>query len=116
VPVFVGANKGGRAKSFDRFESSNQRVTVCALDLNSGGLVDRLRNNSTVVCVGVDLQVCVQVATSVRPDVIMIDSRVPRHLERLLRAHPACGQASIRWLNEPGAVARRPARGAVAAA
>jgi hypothetical protein len=44
---------------------------------------------------------CLRVATSLGPDVIIIDPRMPRRLEQLLRAHPACRGASIRWLSDP---------------
>jgi hypothetical protein len=31
---------------------------------------------------------------------VLIDPRIPRRLEQLLRAHPASSSASIRWISE----------------
>jgi DNA-binding SARP family transcriptional activator len=77
---------------------------ICTPDANAVALVERLREEGMIVCVTHDLHGCLRVATAVGPDVIMIDPRLPRRLEQLLLAHPACSGASIRWLSDPAAV------------
>ncbi|HYW90424.1 MAG TPA: BTAD domain-containing putative transcriptional regulator [Chloroflexota bacterium] len=81
-----------------------RRVTplavVCTPDAHAEELVERLRHEGMVVCLTNDFHGCLRVATSVGPDVILIDPRMPRRLEQLLRAHPTSGSASIRWLTE----------------
>lgn len=41
---------------------------------------------------------CLRMATSIGPDVIILDPRVPDRLVRLLRAHPVSATARIDWL------------------
>lgn len=86
---------------------------VCTPDATAVTVVDRMRQEGMIVCVTHEMHGCLRVATSVGPDVIMIDPRLPRRLEQLLRAHPACSGASIRWLSEPAPVPTR-AQSAVA--
>jgi hypothetical protein len=76
---------------------------VCTPDQQPTALIDRLREEGMVVCVTQDLPGCLRVATSVGPDVVLIDPRIPRRLEQLLRAHPVSSAASIRWLSEAAA-------------
>jgi hypothetical protein len=79
-------------------------AVLCTPDLNANGLIDRLRQEGMLVCLTLDMHACMRIATSVGPDVVVIDPRIPRRLEQLLRAHPACSGTSIRWLSEPGLV------------
>jgi len=41
---------------------------------------------------------CLRLATSVHPDVIVLDRNVPRRLLGLLKAHPSSASAHIEWL------------------
>ena len=70
-------------------------------------LADRLRQAGLVVYVTHDVHGCLRVATSVAPDVIVLDPRLPRRLARLLRAHPASGGALLRWTSDFAAPAPR---------
>jgi hypothetical protein len=81
-------------------------AVVCTPDAHAEDLVDRLRQEGMIVCVTNDFHGSLRVATSVGPDVVLIDPRLPRRLEQLLRAHPISSGASIRWLGEPVSKAR----------
>jgi hypothetical protein len=41
------------------------------------------------------LEGCLRVATSVGPDIVLLDAGLPRRLEKLLRAHPVSARAQI---------------------
>jgi DNA-binding SARP family transcriptional activator len=73
---------------------------VCTPESNASDLVGRLRGEGMLVCVTNDVQSCLRVATSVRPDVVLIDPRLPRRLAQLLRAHPVSSHASIQCIGE----------------
>jgi CheY-like chemotaxis protein len=60
-----------------------------------------LRRDGNVVCIARSAEGCLRVATSIAPDVILLDPRMPRRLEQLLRAHPASAGAQILHLS-PG--------------
>jgi len=53
-----------------------------------------------IVCVTSDVPGSLRVATFVGPDVVLIDPRLTRRLEQLLRVHPVSTGASIRWMGE----------------
>jgi AmiR/NasT family two-component response regulator len=57
----------------------------------------RLRRNGSLVYVTHSLKGCLRVATSVGPDVVLLDPALPhRHrLEQLLHAHPVSAHATI---------------------
>lgn len=59
----------------------------------------RLRRNGSVVYVAHSLQGCLRVATSVGPDVVLLDPALPRRLEQLLSAHPTSASATILHLS-----------------
>jgi hypothetical protein len=63
----------------------------------------RLRNAGNVVYVAHSPEGCLRVATSVGPDVVLLDPAFPARLESLLRAHPVSARAQILHL-EPSAV------------
>ena len=69
----------------------------------SATLVDdvaaRLRLDGSVVYATHSAEGCLRVATSIAPDVILLDPALPQHLEELLRAHPASGRAQILHLD-----------------
>jgi DNA-binding SARP family transcriptional activator len=103
---YFADGSGGRAARSNGRRAAPLAV-VCAPELHAAGAVDRLREEGMVVCVTQDLNGCLRVATAVGPDVVLIDPRIPRRLEQLLRAHPTSSSASIRWLSEPTAPSRQ---------
>jgi DNA-binding response OmpR family regulator len=60
----------------------------------------RLRRDGNVVYVTHSAEGCLRVATSVMPDVVLLDPRFPPRLERLLRAHPSSAGAQILHLSQ----------------
>ena len=60
----------------------------------------RLRREGNVVYVTHSAEGCLRVATSVMPDVVLIDPALPPRLERLLRAHPSSAAAQIMSLTK----------------
>jgi DNA-binding response OmpR family regulator len=68
----------------------------------------RLRLDGNVVYVTHSAEGCLRVATSVAPDVVLIDRRLPHHLEDLLHAHPTSAQAAILHLDEVRTALRAP--------
>ena len=60
----------------------------------------RLRGTGSVVYVTHSLQGCLRVATSIGPDVVLLDPRLPPRLEQLLAAHPTSASAKILHLTE----------------
>jgi DNA-binding response OmpR family regulator len=61
----------------------------------------RLRLDGSVVYVTHSAAGCLRVATSIAPDVILLDPTLPRRLEDLLHAHPASAAAQILHLTAP---------------
>jgi hypothetical protein len=58
----------------------------------------RWREKGAIVLQTKDAAGCLRVATSVRPDVIVLDRAAPQRLLGLLRAHPSSASALIEWL------------------
>ena len=63
----------------------------------------RLRGEGNVVYVTHSAEGCLRVATSVGPDVILLDPALPNRLERLLKAHPCSARAQILHLADNAA-------------
>ena len=77
----------------------------------AGEVAERLRREGKVVYVTHSAEGCLRVATSVAPDMVLLDPRLrTRRLEQLLAAHPASRGARVLHL-EP-----MPVAGAAAAA
>ena len=55
----------------------------------------RLRSTGLVAYATHSVQGCLRVATSVGPDIVLLDPALPARLERLLRAHPVSGRAQL---------------------
>ncbi len=55
----------------------------------------RLRRNGSVVYVTHSAHGCLRVATSIGPDVVLLDPALPSRLMRLLQAHPTSARARI---------------------
>jgi hypothetical protein len=70
----------------------------------------RLRRDGSVVYVTHSAQGCLRVATSISPDMVVLDPALPRRLEGLLRAHPATAEAEILHLEAPRPALRVPRR------
>jgi len=68
----------------------------------------RLRRAGNVVYVTHSAEGCLRVATSVDPDVVLLDPRLPRRLERLLHAHPSSSGAQILHLTQESLSALEP--------
>ncbi len=60
----------------------------------------RLRRDGSTVLVTHSLNGCLRVATSVAPDVVLLDAGFPPRLEALLHAHPTSARAEILHLTE----------------
>lgn len=59
-----------------------------------------LRGDGNVVYVTHGAEGCLRVATSIGPDVVLLDPRLPARLEQLLRAHPVSAAAQILHLSD----------------
>jgi CheY-like chemotaxis protein len=58
-------------------------------------LASLLRGEGATVLVAEGERACLRIATSVAPDIILLDPRLPRGLQALLRAHPFSNSARI---------------------
>jgi hypothetical protein len=72
----------------------------------------RLRRDGSVVYVAHSAAGCLRVATSISPDLVVLDPVLAGRLEGLLRAHPASAGAEIVLLEaaRPSVVVPRPLR------
>jgi DNA-binding MurR/RpiR family transcriptional regulator len=70
-------------------------VLASASAVFADDMAARLRRQGNVVYVTHSPEGCLRVATSVAPDMVLIDPAFPPRLERLLRAHPATAHAQI---------------------
>jgi hypothetical protein len=69
-----------------------------------------LRRDGGVVYVTHSAEGCLRVATSISPDIVLLDPALPRRLESLLKAHPASAGAEILHLAAPAVRVPRPLR------
>jgi DNA-binding response OmpR family regulator len=83
-------------------------VVASASSSFAEAVAERLRQEGNVVYVTHSAEGCLRVATSVMPDMILLDPALPSRLERLLRGHPASAGAQILHLTEDGAPAVQP--------
>jgi CheY-like chemotaxis protein len=60
----------------------------------------QLRREGNVVYVTHSAEGCLRVATSVAPDVVLLDADFPRRIERLLKAHPMSAHAQVLHLSD----------------
>src|SRR5712671_8225586 len=60
----------------------------------------RLRQDGSVVYVTHSMHGCLRVATSVAPDLVLLDPEFPPRLEQLLHAHPTSARATVLHLAE----------------
>jgi len=64
------------------------------------GVASQLRRDGNVVYVAHTAEGCLRVATSVGPDLVLLDPALPARLERLLKAHPTSAGAEIMHLSK----------------
>jgi DNA-binding response OmpR family regulator len=69
----------------------------------------RLRRDGVVVLAAHSFEGCLRVATSVGPDLVVLDTDLPSRLEKLLRAHPRSARARVVHLSQTTDV-RNPAQ------
>ena len=62
-------------------------------------LARRLRRQGVLAYATHSAEGCLRVATSVRPDVVLLDPALPDRLDQLLRAHPVSSGAQLRRLS-----------------
>ena len=55
----------------------------------------RLRQDGSVVYVTHSMNGCLRVATSIAPDLVLLDPEFPPRLEELLNAHPTSAHAQV---------------------
>ena len=67
-------------------------------------LAAQLRQHGSLVYVTRSAEGCLRVATSVGPDVVLLDPALPSRLEKLLHAHPTSRRAQIMHLDDPRSV------------
>jgi len=60
----------------------------------------QLRRAGNLVYVTHSAEGCLRVATSVAPDVVVLDAAFPRRIERRLKAHPTSARAQILHLTD----------------
>src|SRR5262249_58798323 len=63
-------------------------------------VASQLRHDGNVVYVAHSAEGCLRVATSVGPDLVLLDPSLPPRLERLLKAHPTSADAQILHLSD----------------
>jgi hypothetical protein len=78
---------------------STRHVPLIVIGSTASALADsvavRLRRDGNVVYVTHSPEGCLRVATSVAPDVVLLDQRFPARIEKLLKAHPLSARAQI---------------------
>jgi DNA-binding response OmpR family regulator len=81
----------------------DRQVPLVVIASEASALADsvatQLRHEGYLVYVTHSADGCLRVATSVRPDIILLDPRLPARLERLLKAHPVSASARILHLS-----------------
>ena len=77
-------------------------VVASARDGRADEVAERLRGSGAVVLTARSGNGCLRVATSVGPDVVLLDPELPARVEQLLRAHPASARARLLHLAPDG--------------
>jgi hypothetical protein len=65
-------------------------------------IVSRLRSDGAVAYAAHSAHGCLRVATSVRPDIVVLDPALGPRVEKLLRAHPVSAHAQLVHLGDSG--------------
>ncbi len=74
-------------------------VVASATSALAEGVAAQLRRDGNVVYVAHTAEGCLRVATSIGPDLVLLDPALPPRLERLLKAHPTSAGAEIMHLS-----------------
>jgi DNA-binding response OmpR family regulator len=75
-------------------------VVIGAVDREAAEpLATVIRSEGAVVLITESERACLRVATSVSPDIVLLDPRLSRGLLSLLRAHPFSRRAQVSWSN-----------------
>ncbi|MBV9578219.1 MAG: hypothetical protein JO057_06470 [Chloroflexi bacterium] len=86
---------------------ASRQVPLIVIGSATTALADRvaveLRDAGNVVYVTHSPEGCLRVATSVAPDVVLLDSAFPRRIEKLLKAHPSSAYAQVLHLSDDAA-------------
>jgi hypothetical protein len=70
-------------------------VVASAQAATADEITRRLRRGGNVAYATHSLEGCLRVATSVGPDIVLLDPALPDRLEHLLRAHPVSSRAQL---------------------
>ena len=73
-------------------------VVASAASALAESVAAQLRREGSVVYVAHSAEGCLRVATSIGPDLVLLDPALPERLERLLKAHPTSAGAQIMHL------------------
>jgi hypothetical protein len=79
------------------------------------GVVARLRRDGAVAYAAHSADGCLRVASSIGPDIVLLDPSLPARVEKLLRAHPASANAQFFHLTEAQAQSESSTHCAIAA-
>ncbi len=101
VPPELPAGSLGRSRTIPLV------VVASASHALADKIAAELRRTGSAVYSTYSAQGCLRVATSVAPDVVVLDRALPRRLAHLLRAHPASARARIRYVNDELELVRR---------
>jgi DNA-binding response OmpR family regulator len=86
--------------------SPTRQVPIVVVASARAGAADEiaqhLRRNGAVVLAARSAEGCLRVATSVGPDVVLLDADLPPWVEKLLHAHPASRRARVLHLTSDG--------------
>src|SRR5690348_4731966 len=70
-------------------------------------VVARLRQDGATAYAAHSVGGCLRVATSMGPDIVLLDPALPDRLERLIHAHPVSARARVLHLSEAPRIAPR---------
>lgn len=72
-------------------------------------MAQQLRDEGAVAYAAHSAGGCLRVATSVGPDIVLLDAAFPDRLERLLRAHPTSSEARVLRFSGESSISPGPA-------
>jgi DNA-binding response OmpR family regulator len=82
----------------------SRRVPLIVVASARAGIAEQvvagLRRDGAIAYATHSAEGCLRVATSISPDIILLDPALPARLERLLRAHPSSAHAQLLRLTD----------------